>query len=397
MHVVLVGGGMVGMFTSYYLLKDGHRVTLIDKTEKSETSVWNAGFIVPSFAGAPLIGMSTILAPYLGREGPVYISPCEVLRNMSWYNIASKKALTGYEDAVTSLGMESLARYQDFFKTESIQPDVKKGVAGIYLNRQDAEKAATTSKGRFFDQTEASEMGFKDVGGGVFFEDELAINPTKLFDELRKKVEELGAHVILGKEAQLKPDGSTIKSVLLHGGQAIMGDAFVLATGSWSRRICKNIGYDPQVLPARGLITIFETNREKIISAPAIFEDTGIAVSQHDENTFRLTGFFEMVDFKKDYADSRKEWLYSNARKHLTKYDKLKYIAEGVGYRPCTPDQLPVIGKVPNYNNLYIAAGHCRLGITLSPGTATMITSMINGAEILDKKWSSFDPARFVS
>jgi len=385
------------MFTSYYLLKDGHRVTLIDKEERSETAVWNAGFIVPSFAGAPLIGMSTILAPYLGREGPVYISPCEVLRNISWYNIASKKALTGYEDAVTSLGMESLARYQDFFKTESIQPDVKKGVAGIYLNRQDAEKAATTSKGRFFDHTEASEMGFKEVGGGVFFEDELAINPTKLFDELRKKVRDLGANLILGKEAQLKPDGTTIKSVSLEGGQAITGDCFVLATGSWSRRICKNIGYDPHVLPARGLITIFETNHEKIISAPAIFEDTGIAVSQHDENTFRLTGFFEMVDFKKDYADSRKEWLYSNARKHLTKYDKLKCVAEGVGYRPCTPDQLPLIGKVPNYDNLYIAAGHCRLGITLSPGTATMIRSMINGTEILDKKWASFDPARFVS
>jgi len=388
---------MVGMFTSYYLLKDGHKVTLIDKEERSETSVWNAGFIVPSFAGAPLIGMSTILAPYLGREGPVYISPCEVLRNISWYNVASKKALTGYEDAVTSLGRESLSQYQDFFKTESIQPDIKKGVAGIYLNREDAEKSATTSKGSFFDQTAASEMGFREVGGGVYFEDELAINPTKLFDELRKKVAELGANVILGMEAQLKPDGSNIKSLSLEDGQDISGDCFVLATGSWSRRICKNIGYDPRVLPARGLVTIFQTNGEKIISTPAIFEDTGIAVTQHDENTFRLTGFFEMVSFKKDYAQSRKEWLYANARKHLIKYEKLKLVAEGVGYRPCTPDQLPVIGKVPNYENLYIAAGHCRLGMTLSPGTANMIRSMINGTRILNETWVSFDPARFAS
>jgi D-amino-acid dehydrogenase len=385
------------MFTSYYLLKDGHKVTLIDKEKKSETSVWNAGFIVPSFVGAPLIGMSTILAPYVGRQGPVYVSPCEVLRNISWYNIASKKALTGYEDAVMSLGRESLTQYQDFFKKESIEPDLKKGVAGIYLNRQDAEKAATTSKARFFDQTEASEMGFREIGGGVFFNDELSINPTKLFDELRKKLGELGADVILGKEAQLKPDEGRIKSVSLEGGQAITGDCFVLATGSWSRKICKNIGYDPHVLPARGLVTIFETNGEKIISAPAILEDTGIAVSQHNENTLRLTGFFEMVNFRKDYAPSRKEWLYGNARKHLIKYDKLKYVAEGVGYRPCTPDQLPVIGKVPDYENLYIAAGHCRLGLTLAPGTANMIRSMINGSTIANENWASFDPARFAS
>jgi D-amino-acid dehydrogenase len=397
MDVVVVGGGVMGMFTAYYLLKDGHEVTLIDKEETSETSVWNAGFIVPSFAGAPLIGMSTILAPYVGRQGPVYISPLEVLRNASWYNVASKKALKGYEEAVMSLGMESLTRYQEFFKMESIEPDLKVGVAGIYLNREDAEKAAaSTSKARLFDQSQASEMGFKDVGGGLFFDDELCVNPTKLFGELRKILSGLGAKIILRKEAQLKPNHSTIKAISIESEQDVVADCYVLATGSWSRKVCRNIGYDPHILPARGFVTIFETNGERIISAPAILEDTGIAISQHNENTLRLTGFFEMVNFKKTFAESRKQWLYSNARKHLTKYDKLRYVSEGVGYRPCTPDQLPVIGRVPNYENLYIAAGHCRLGLTLAPGTANMIRSMINGKTI-NESWRSFDPARFAS
>jgi D-amino-acid dehydrogenase len=387
---------MVGMFASYYLLKDGHTVSLVDKVEKSETSrLWNPGFIVPSFAGAPLIGMSTILAPYVGREGPVYISPCEALRNIGWYNMASKKALTGYEEAVMSLGKESLIQYLDFFKNESLDPDVKRGVAGFYLNRQDAEMAATASKARFLDETEASEMGFKEVAGGIFLEDEIGINPTKLFDGLRTKLGELGTKFIFGEEAELKPDQGRIKSISVEGGQVIKGDSFVLATGSWSNKICKSIGYDPHVLPARGLVTVFETQGEKIISAPSILEDTGIAVTQHDENTLRLTGFFEMVNFKKDYTQSRKKWLYDNARKHIIKYDKLKLVSEGVGYRPCTPDQLPVIGKIPHYENLYIAAGHCRLGITLSPGSANMIRTMINGTPIADESWRAFDPARF--
>jgi len=396
-NVVIVGGGVVGMFTAYYLIKDGHVVTLIDKEETYGTSAWNAGFIVPSFAGAPLIGMSTILRPYIGRQGPVYISPLEVLRNVGWYNIASKEALTGYEDAVMSLGRESLTQYRDFFNRESIEPDVKKGVAGIYLKRQDAEQAAAGSKARFFDQDEASEMGFKEVGGGVFFDDELSINPTNLFGELRKILTELGAKFIFGKEAQLRPDHSKIRSVSIDDGQAISGEYYVLATGSWSRKICRNIGYDPHILPGRGLVALFETNGEKIIRAPAIFEDTGIAVTQHNERTLRLTGFFDMVNFKKAYSESRKDWLYRNARKHLIKYDKLKLVTEGVGYRPCTPDQLPVIGKVPNYENLYIAAGHCRLGITLAPGTANMIRSMINGTRVVNESWASFDPARFAS
>jgi len=397
MEVAVIGGGVMGMFTAYYLLKDGHAVTVVDKEQKSETSVWNAGFIVPSFAGSPLIGMSTILAPYVGRTGPIYISPFEILRNIGWYNIASKKALTGYEDAVMSLGKESLALYQDFFKEESIATDLKKGVAGIYLKRHDAEKAATVSKARFFDQAEASEMGFKDVGGGVFFDDELAINPTKLFGELRRVLAERGAKMMLGKEARLKPNSSRIESMSTGDEHPITAEQYVLATGSWSREICSNIGYDPHILPARGFTTVYETNGEEIISAPSILEDTGIALSQHNENTFRLTGFFDMVNFKKTYDTSRKGWLYENARKHLMKYDKLKPVAEGVGYRPCTPDQLPVIGRVPKYDNLYIAAGHCRLGVTLAPGTANIIRAMIGGKETPNKNLPSFDPARFAS
>lgn len=386
----------MGMFTAYYLLKDGHTVTLISEVETAETSVWNAGLLVPSFAGAPLIGMSTILAPYVGRQGPVYISLMEVLRNLKWFNIASKKALTGYEDAVMSLGKESLALYLEFFKSESIDPDIQRGVAGVYINREDAEKSANTSKARFFDQAEAYEMGFKGVGGGVFFEDELAINPTKLFSELRRKLSELGAKMLFGKEAQLKADQGKISSVLIDG-QEIVGDCYVITPGSWSRRICKSIGYDPLVLPARGLVTMFDTGGEKIINAPVIFEDSGIAVTQHDKNTLRLTGFFELVNFKKTFANSRKEWLFNTAKKHLIKYDKLSYVSEGVGYRPCTPDQLPVIGMVPNYGNLYIGAGHCRLGVTLAAGTANMIRSLISGAKIVNEYWNRFDPARFAS
>ena len=384
------------MFTAYYLLKDGHTVTLISEAETAETSVWNAGLLVPSFAGAPLIGISTILAPYVGRQGPIYISLMEVLRNLKWFNIASKKALRGYEDAIMSLGKESLALYLEFFKSESIEPDIQRGVAGVYINREDAEKSAKISKARFFDQAEALEMGFKGVGGGVYFEDELAINPTKLFSEVRRKLSELGAKMLFGKEAQLKADQGKISSVLIDG-QEIVGDCYVITPGSWSRRICKSIGYDPLVLPARGLVTMFDTGGEKIISAPVIFEDSGIAVTQHDKNTLRLTGFFELVDFKKTFANSRKEWLFNTTKKHLTKYDKLRYVSEGVGYRPCTPDQLPVIGMVPNYENLYIAAGHCRLGVTLAAGTGNMIRSLISGAKIVNEYWNRFDPARFAS
>jgi len=395
LHVVIVGAGVTGMFTTYYLLKDGHAVTLIDRAALAQTSIFNAGFITPSFAAAPTIGMSTILLACLGRRGPVYISPLEVLRNIRWFRIASKKGLRGYEDVVMSLGRESLALYEDFFKSESVETELVRGVMGIHLSEDDARKAAAISNGRFVDKAEAHQMGFKNVGGGVFFADELCVNPAKLFSELRRKLTELGAEIIIGKEAELELNQDRIVSIRTDR-QKIAGDCYVVTAGSWSREICKHTGYDPQILPGRGLTISFETGGERIVDVPAILEDYGIAVTQNCETTLRLTGFFEMVNFKGHFGSSRKRWLLDVAKNHLVGYDKLRYANEGVGYRPCTPDQMPVIGMVPNFRNLYIASGHCRLGLTLAPASGRIIRGMITGTAVAGKLWNYFDPARFV-
>ena len=88
--------------------------------------------------------------------------------------------------------------------------------------------------------------------------------------------------------------------------------------------------------------------------------------------------------------------------RHVVKSDKAKIVEEGVGFRPCTPDQMPVIGLVPGYKNAYIASGNCRLGITLAPATARLLVSMLNRTEqsmdhIYSSQSSWYDPSRFVS
>jgi len=85
MKIVVIGAGIVGMFASYYLAKDRHSVELVDMEAKSgQTSIYNGGLIVPSFAATPPIGFRKILGAYVGRQGPIYVSPLEILRNLSW-------------------------------------------------------------------------------------------------------------------------------------------------------------------------------------------------------------------------------------------------------------------------------------------------------------------------
>jgi len=66
-----------------------------------------------------------------------------------------------------------------------------------------------------------------------------------------------------------------------------------------------------------------------------------------------------------------------------------------MGYRPCTPDQYPIIGKVPGFQNVFVASGNCRLGVTLAPATAVILRAMINGKQPTEIDPSYVDPARF--
>jgi D-amino-acid dehydrogenase len=142
---------------------------------------------------------------------------------------------------------------------------------------------------------------------------------------------------------------------------------------------------------------LFDTRGEEIVSAPGLLEDYGIGLAQHDKTTLRLTGFFEMVGFHKDFSEKRKNWLLERFKKHVTKSDQVRIVQSGVGYRPCTPDQIPVIGRIPGYSNAYVASGHCRLGVTLAPATGNIIKAMIaEHSSRISSSSSWYDPGRFV-
>ena len=140
---------------------------------------------------------------------------------------------------------------------------------------------------------------------------------------------------------------------------------------------------------------LFNTHGEKIIGYPADIDDYGIGLNQHNQNVLRVTSFMDLVGFNKGIAKSRKEWLFRILKRHLSKYDKLELIHEGIGYRPCTPEQFGITGKVPGYKNLYVGSGNCRVGVALAPVTGYILSAMINGDEPKGVNWKCLDPSRF--
>jgi D-amino-acid dehydrogenase len=403
MKIAIVGGGVTGLFCAYYLTRDDHEVTIIEKSKTgSATSIYNAGLLTPSLAPTPPIGRRRILSAYLGKEDPVYISPKQILMNLKWFRTALHKHTAGYEQKVVSLGRKSLELYQEFFREVSFRPDVISQVAAVYSNENDARKAQASYGGELLDEESINRMGFQGFRGGLLIEDELSVNPAKLYKSLWETIITRGiAELLVGDNVKLTP--GTGRRALLHvGGTEIDCDILVIAAGSWTRELCRQLGYDAPVLPARGLAVVFDTGGETLVTTPALLEDYGVGLAQHNQNTLRITGFFEMVGFRTDFSAARKKWLLDKFQKHVSKSNHARIVEEGVGFRPCTPDQLPIIGLIPGYKNAYLASGNCRLGVTNAPATAQLLVSMITGtlrssqtSSTLSPAW--YDPSRFAS
>ena len=246
--------------------------------------------------------------------------------------------LGGDEEEIMGLASKSLEIYKDFFKEVEMQVDRIEGITALFAEEAQVKDYAQKYHGQIIDQSEAYNMGYTGFAGGVRFAEEFSIHPGKLFDGLRKKLTEMGVQMILDKPAELKKANGSVKCVVTDIGE-VTGDNYVITAGAWTRKICVPLGYDPLILPARGLVMLFDTGGARIVKETAMIEGNGISISQHNPNLLRVASFFEIVGFKQSFDEARKKWVMGRVRPHLVGFDKLKLtkIEDGLGYRPCTP------------------------------------------------------------
>ena len=205
----------------------------------------------------------------------------------------------------------------------------------------------------------------------------------------------MGGRVLYGS-ARLRSSGSHGIGCALLDGAEVRADAYVVAAGSWSGSVCRPLGYDPHILPARGLVLIYDTHGRGIVDFPAVYHDEGVSLTQHDGSSLRMTGFFELSGFDSRFSRQTRDWLYETTTSHLSRRLRLTLAEMGVGFRPCTPDQLPLVGKIPGCDNGYIVSGSGRKGVVLSPVLARLaLGCALNRSEGIGPTLRALDPRRF--
>lgn len=392
---IIIGGGIMGLTSAYYLLKSGWKVTLIDKGDfKDNCSQGNAGMIVPShFIPLAAPGMiSKGIKWMFNSQSPFYVKPSLDLSLISWGLRFMKSATqANVEKAAPHLRdyhLLSKQLYQDLAKENSFDFELtQKGILMLYKTEKageeeihvgkDAQKLGLDVEMLTAEQVQAIEPNIKlDVAGAVHYHCDAHLYPSALTSQLLNYLKLNSAEVVSNSEVTgYDIKGGEIKSVTA-GGKKYEGDLVVMTGGSWLPQLAKLAGLSMPIMPGKGY-SFMESNTEYPIVHPALLIEARVAVTPMNGQV-RFGGTMELAALNNDINMNRVEGIVNSIPKYYPQLNvelpEKKQI--WYGFRPCPPDGLPYLGYTKKLKNLIVAGGHGMMGISLGPATGKVVAEL---------------------
>ncbi len=404
MRVLVLGSGVIGVTTAWYLARQGHAVTVVERQPGAamETSHGNAGQVSPGYStpwAAPGIP-SKALKWLFQRHAPLAIRPDGSLFQLHWlaqmlFNCNADRYLVNKERMVrlaeysrdclkrlrADIGIEYEGRQRgtlQVFRTQAqldaCEQDMRvlreAGVPFELLDRHGISLA----------EPALGAVTHKLVGGLRLPGDETGdcrLFTERLAEAARAEgVEFLFDHAIEGLEVR----GDVIDGLQLRntrGSVRHSADQYVLALGSYSRALIKPLGLDLPVYPLKGYsLTVPIIDPESSPVSTVMDETYKIAITRFDDR-IRVGGMAEVAGFDLRLNPRRRETLELVVRDLFPRGGDIPAARFWTGLRPMTPDGTPVIGNT-RYNNLWLNTGHGTLGWTMSCGSGKLLADLIS-------------------
>lgn len=397
--VIVVGGGISGLCSAYYLVKEGHDVTVLDQTDMTNgASFINAGYITPSHF-IPLAAPGIItqgLKWMLNSSSPFYIKPRWDMEFFKWALLFKKSATTSKVKkaipVLKELNLKSRGLYEELLASHDFDFHYeRKGVLMAYCSDKAEHEEREVAEQAIREGLEVSILSkeklqevqpvFSDkVKGAVHYQCDAHMTPNHFMRQLKDWLLSQG---VVFKFNQ-KVEGFTVKGkkiVSLKTQDSIFeADEFVLASGSWTSKLVSSIGLDIPIQGGKGYS--MDVHRPTDITLPTILVDARMAITPMDGFT-RFAGTMEFSGNNNTIKKERVEALAKAVKAHYRDVeiqpDELNKATSGL--RPVSPDGLPYIGKTSKYQNLTIAAGHAMMGWSLGPITGKIVAQEIAGTK----------------
>lgn len=397
MRVAIIGGGVVGLACAWSLAQKGAEVVVLERDVIGEgASKGNTGWVSPTISfplaspGTLMMGMKSAFDP----NGALVIRPELDTRWLRWLwafrGAASRERFLKGVEALHNLNRRTF-EVLDAYQADGIPFEMhaggiltlgktEKGIAWFGPVFEDLQKIGFEGQIETLTPEEARAIE-PAIGDDVKFVVRTTIDryvqPQTLMRGLADRVIALG-HEVREETSVTGMRQTTAGWEISTNAGPVQADRVVVATGALSPALLKPLGIDVPIVPAKGYSITLKGDGTRPSQALYMTESK-IGVSGFEEGV-RIAGVFELPGKDLVVDKRRLDQVVSDACSYLSDWhpSTSETSVEGwAGFRPATPDSLPLLGPVPGQDGLFLATGHGMLGVTLAPSTGALLAEMI--------------------
>ncbi len=395
----IVGGGVVGTACAYYLAKAGWSPVIVERGKVGAgCSHGNCGYISPSHV-LPLAGPGAVgatLKAMLSAKSPFYIRPRLDPALWSWlfrfWRRCNERDMLAAGRAIGALLESSAALYRGLIADEPLDCEFEtRGLLFVFHTQAELEHYAHTDKllrERFempavrydADALVRLEPALKPgaAAGAWHYPGDAHLRPDKLLAAWRRANERWGVKIVENCEVTgIVREAGRFRALRTSQGE-IAGAACVVAAGAWTPLLRRELGCRIPIQPGKGY-SITMPRPARCPTIPMIFHEHRVAITPM-QSAYRIGSTMEFAGYDATLSRRRLALLTDAARLFLHEPTAAPVQEEWFGWRPMTYDSLPIVGPVPATPNLYIAAGHGMLGVSMATGTGKLIGELVSGA-----------------
>ncbi len=403
-NCVIIGGGIIGLSTAYYLQKEGHQVTVIDKSDfTTGASYVNAGYITPSH-------IISLASPGIITQGikwmfnsssPFYVKPRLDIDFLKWTwafkKSANAKKVAASIPVIKDINLLSRDLYEEIKGSNDFNFHYeRKGLMMYYQSDKVGEHEWELGEKALKEGLHAEHLTTMDairkyeptadlnVKGAVYFDCDAHMTPSDFMPEMVSYLKSKGVQIFANEEVKDIVVENKKISHIFTSRTSYEADEVVLAAGSWSPLLTKKLGLKIPIQAGKGYR--INVKSETNITVPSILCEAKVAVTPMTGFT-RFAGTMEIDGINHTINPARVNAITTAAKSFYNGLEITQSEKEDAacGLRPCSPDGLPYIGKSSKCTNLTIAAGHAMMGWSLGPATGKLV------AEIISNKKPSLD------